>query len=136
MLAQATQAAAGTDWNLILTIVAIAWGTLQTLGLAYVAARQSEIKDLKDKLEAATKCQVNDLLNAWKEQCAMRHASIEKRLGDGDDHFETVDQRTNDIRLQVTREMGTVKTWMMQTFVTKEDLEKFVRAMRHTGSQN
>ena len=121
------------NWSLTVQVVAIAWGILQTLGLAYVVARQSEIKDLKSKLELATKTQVDERLSAWADMCAMRHCSIDKRLDAGDDQFGTVEERNTTIQLKVITEVTGMKEWMRGTFVSKDDLQMLIKAMRGQG---
>lgn len=130
------------DWNLIISILSLAISSLLTVGIFYVGAKAAKIDDLEKRLEDAAAKRIDEKFEAMNQRCAAHRESISsqisavtQRLEDGDEHFDTVDERNQKIELQVMARVSELKTWMMETFVSKADLQTFLKAMRN-NSQN
>jgi chromosome segregation ATPase len=114
------------DLNLILSVVSLAINVILGIGMAYIASKQGEIKDLKDKLETATAEQVDQRLAAWEKQCDLRHAAMDRRLASGDEHFRSTDAQQREVERQLLLGMAELREKM----ATRDDLKNIWEAIR------
>jgi hypothetical protein len=115
------------DWSLILGIVSLAFNVLLAVGMAYIAMKQGEIRDLKADLQRSTAQQIDDRFAGIFERCTLRHASLDKRLESGDRHF----QESRSAEAEIMKAIAEIREQM----ATREDLTKLWDELRN-GSNN
>lgn len=116
MLGQVTQPVERMDWNLILAVLSLAMNVLLGIGLAYIASKQSEIKDLKSDLQKANTDQINERFSGMSQQCAVRHQNLDNRLAAGDRHFN----ESREAEKEIAKDIAVIREKM----ATREDLKE------------
>lgn len=128
------------DWVTIVLFVLTLGGNAVT---GYVASKVRLIDSLSSRVEqreAALASKAEQLveakvnarfgqLNQSIEFVGQELARINERLDRGDGKFGRLSERDGQIQVEVAVQLGEVKTWMAQTFATKDDVRELRQQM-------
>ena len=127
----------------------INWGPINggvslvlAISLFYIGSKAAKI----DKLETELKKNSDDRISTQMQliraemQIPMSElrglvAQIKERMGDGDDHFEAVDEKNHKLELKTQMMIGELRTYMAQNLATKEDFTNLNQRLTHCQTQ-
>ena len=104
---------------------------LLTIALFYIGLKTSKIDKLEDQLKKNSDDRINTQMQLIRAElqiplteltCLM--AAMKERMGDGDDHFEQVDEKNHRLEVKTQQMVLELKTYVVQNMATKEDVSK------------
>ncbi len=138
MTMQLISDAASMDvWRMVLAAVGILVSLLAiavTMMLFWVGRISKRMENLGVLAENRAEAMVNLKFENFEEKVA----DLCQRLRDGDETFDQMHERNQKNELSFVSRMGELKSWMLEHFVTKQDLkvhgENAERRMQHIES--
>lgn len=123
---------------LVVSIVGILAEVVMSIVLYAVAQRAKKIDTLESRLEESADEKIEAKFAAVKNELLLPINSLktlldetQRRLGRGDQHFDDLNERDQDIQIKLATRFGDLQKWMLENFASKKDVdERFNRLER------
>ena len=121
---------AETDWGIALGVIGIVMNLVVAVGVFYVGSKTQKIDTLESRLEQSADEKIEAKFAAMENKLLLPINGLktmldetQRRLGRGDQHFDDLNERDQDIQIKLATKFGELQKWMLENFASKKDLE-------------
>lgn len=115
---------------LVVSIVGIFAEIALGICLYVVAQRAKKVDTLESRLEENADEKIEAKFTAMENKLLLPINGLktmldetQRRLGRGDQHFDDLNERDQDIQIKLATRFGELQKWMLENFASKKDLE-------------